>query len=1563
MAGVSKQSLDAERTVVVLNFPSNVGEDELTIHFQKAKNGGSDVDDVVIHGSVAFVTFDMPQVATSVLRHEQIISGCKLKVKSYNSWMASNKKQHSLVVEESEPKISGNGTGYVSGLKESTTKDAVTLFFQNKKRTGGGDLCEGKEGCKRISDTIARLEFDSSKASQMVLKKASQTPLYLDGNLLKVSHLFEPTHDRSILLAKNLNPKTSKETLQNFVEAKKRADVFNIVYGKGDKAIVILKSEIGEDDSDEEKSSCEDKEMKLDGSIISLEFCPLTNGIQISNIPPETTEDDIKFKFSNRKIGGSKVMDMMFDRKNGVANVFFEESLVVSGLVKQTHTLKNVPLTVIPFYDDFEQQESTSRPEYSGAHRHDPTVFDENTSQLHFTKQFDDPKDATEFERKFVKEEVRIPRGVFERVKEAIEGKRDEYEAEKVDFRFKGLHVILVGKRTDVTDKKKQVEVMIDKFTEEAQKKSIVFPIEDKNKLKFLNSISYFKNLNRELPDVQIHGTNGISGNLSLLGTAEKIRDVKLRILEDLMKISEIEVKMSERQIDFLQRTDCEIVNKELKKDDVMLLLVTIEETEGATDLQANIFSLTKCDNNKRKQLVDIALAKTSEKLKQVDEETANFLAKSDKLQKFKKEQFDKNQVFCTQELANPCNLYIVCEESKMNNAEQDLKSLTDVMKITNNTFRPSDLMRSRFLKEHCWNKITEKEKSLKTEGVAVTCNHDNSLEVKGTRKGSEEMITFLDNLAKNVNSKAYQMTEPGVRKQMTMEATNDIISGIEKNHRCVIEKDIRPDETPEMTKEADAEITGGADGAAGTSGTSTMNLPFNSMSFVNDKEVKMASGAKIMIVVGDLAHQQVDVIVNTTNDSLNLRGNACGKALLKVAGQQLSDECQKIGRLKAGNMASTGPANLNCKRVYHVRSSSWDSGRGALILRQLIKKCLQQARKDKFTSIAIPAIGTGSLHFPREEAAKIFFEEVASYLMAHPESATTDVRFVVYGGDQATVKAFLAAVLEIKSMILSGLSRSAPASTPRNNNNGSRTDAPFTEKPDGTLELFLASSGLTVQIVCDDITNETTNLIMHVITQDFSIQGGVAKALERVGGTNIFQECRTLGKPAPFTTQYTNAGNLAVNQIAHVIAPGSTKVADLQKCVGAFFDDVSTKNITSISLSAVGAGAMGYSETQSADLIFDNLSRISKNKSSSLKLVRIVIFEKPKFLRFKDATKAYFAEGRPTSLNPQPDNSFPSPMATFQKIFRSARMKKIGLIKREGISVKIYSDDHVKIDKAWEELKTKMNENIKEMTMSDDVFKKFTDRDLEKLRQLERDFNFEIKVDQDRGVVKLKGNIADIAKVQGKINEILNDVKDNKSKVPDYWDDIPGNRKFNKVNLSTNHKEYKKVEAAFRKTAPNQIVRIERIQNKEIYELYNVKRQAMMKKYGRNFTGKELMLFHGTSSDNIEKINAGGLNRSYAGMHATAFGKGVYFARDALYSCHTKYSPPDAQGHRYMYYANVLVGEYTAGNRSMIVPPNKNSTDPHETYESVVDNLAKPSMYVLFQDYEYYTEYLITFK
>ena len=62
------------------------------------------------------------------------------------------------------------------------------------------------------------------------------------------------------------------------------------------------------------------------------------------------------------------------------------------------------------------------------------------------------------------------------------------------------------------------------------------------------------------------------------------------------------------------------------------------------------------------------------------------------------------------------------------------------------------------------------------------------------------------------------------------------------------------------------------------------------------------------------------------------------------------------------------------------------------------------------------------------------------------------------------------------------------------------------------------------------------------------------------------------------------------------------------------------------------------------------------------------------------------------------------------------------------------------------------------------------------------------------------------------------------------------------------------------------------------------------------------------------------------------------------------------------MYLAKVLVGDYTLGTTEMKAPPLKyDPTNPGLRYDSVVDNVKQPRIYVIFQDNQYYPEYLLT--
>ncbi|XP_072232866.1 protein mono-ADP-ribosyltransferase PARP14-like isoform X2 [Leuresthes tenuis] len=182
----------------------------------------------------------------------------------------------------------------------------------------------------------------------------------------------------------------------------------------------------------------------------------------------------------------------------------------------------------------------------------------------------------------------------------------------------------------------------------------------------------------------------------------------------------------------------------------------------------------------------------------------------------------------------------------------------------------------------------------------------------------------------------------------------------------------------------------------------------------------------------------------------------------------------------------------------------------------------------------------------------------------------------------------------------------------------------------------------------------------------------------------------------------------------------------------------------------------------------------------------------------------------------------------------------------------------------------------------------------------------------------------------------------------------------FKRVELQNNSDEYQDVAKGFLQKAKYNIHKIERVQNVYLWHAYSVCKQRILAKNGSAELG-EKFLYHGTSAESCSCIERDRFDRSYAGAHATAYGKGVYFAVSADYSARG-YSPADASGLKRLYVARVLTGRYTVGNSSMKAPPPRGS-DPTDCFDSLVNNQQQPSMFVIFHDDQAYPEYLITFR
>ncbi|KAL9974234.1 hypothetical protein ACROYT_G011249 [Oculina patagonica] len=87
------------RSIFVTGFQATTKSEDLLIHFQRKKNGGGDIDSVIISKrGAAVITFDSPEVVKSVVQREQEFQGVALIVKPYEETMT--KEDHNFEVFE-----------------------------------------------------------------------------------------------------------------------------------------------------------------------------------------------------------------------------------------------------------------------------------------------------------------------------------------------------------------------------------------------------------------------------------------------------------------------------------------------------------------------------------------------------------------------------------------------------------------------------------------------------------------------------------------------------------------------------------------------------------------------------------------------------------------------------------------------------------------------------------------------------------------------------------------------------------------------------------------------------------------------------------------------------------------------------------------------------------------------------------------------------------------------------------------------------------------------------------------------------------------------------------------------------------------------------------------------------------------------------------------------------------------------------------------------------------------------------------------------------------------------
>ncbi|XP_059508397.1 protein mono-ADP-ribosyltransferase PARP12-like [Stegostoma tigrinum] len=197
---------------------------------------------------------------------------------------------------------------------------------------------------------------------------------------------------------------------------------------------------------------------------------------------------------------------------------------------------------------------------------------------------------------------------------------------------------------------------------------------------------------------------------------------------------------------------------------------------------------------------------------------------------------------------------------------------------------------------------------------------------------------------------------------------------------------------------------------------------------------------------------------------------------------------------------------------------------------------------------------------------------------------------------------------------------------------------------------------------------------------------------------------------------------------------------------------------------------------------------------------------------------------------------------------------------------------------------------------------------------------------------------------------------------VPDYWDKSAlTSIGYTRTQLSPLSNEYKKIQSLFENSMKTgNIQKIDRIQNLGLWEIFQWQKEQIKKK--NHADADERLLFHEVTDHSIidaicyQNFDWGSFTQS-----GTLFGKGTYFAVKASNANFDLHSDSTAN-FKIMFLARVLVGKFTKGHPSYDRPPSQDVTS-FKPYDSCVDCVDNPSLFVIFEKYHIYPEYVIQFS
>jgi O-acetyl-ADP-ribose deacetylase len=186
-------------------------------------------------------------------------------------------------------------------------------------------------------------------------------------------------------------------------------------------------------------------------------------------------------------------------------------------------------------------------------------------------------------------------------------------------------------------------------------------------------------------------------------------------------------------------------------------------------------------------------------------------------------------------------------------------------------------------------------------------------------------------------------------------------------------------------------------------------------------------------------------------------------------------------------------------------------------------------------------------------------------------------------------------------------------------------------------LVTTLLPTGQTLELAQGDLTEEHVDAIVNAANTHLQHGAGVAGAIVRKGGWLIQQESDAWidqhGLVSHAEPAYTSAGNLPCRYVIHAVGPvwgEGDEDARLASAVHGCLALASRLELVSIAFPAISTGIFGFPKECAARIFYKTIPAFfSKTPQSSLKFVRITLFDQPTIEAFMGAYREMRFENR----------------------------------------------------------------------------------------------------------------------------------------------------------------------------------------------------------------------------------------------------------------------------------------------------------------------------------------------